>query len=130
MASKDQVTKLDVNMRYTSGTAIDLAGADSCTIVLPVTDGTTVTLTECDTSGGTYTAVDNDFIALNSKDTNLSSALNVVTASDATNASAVIGYVGHKRYLKATVATAVANTSIGIVFGDLRDNPETPSHIS
>ena len=129
MASKEQATTLDISMTYTSGTAVNTAGCEAVACVLPVEEDTTITVTECATSGGTYTAVDEEFVIINELDTNLSKADNVVTASDASSASAIVSYVGKLQYVKFTVATAVADTSIGIIKGALNKSPVAPAWV-
>lgn len=89
-----------------TGTAVDLANADGCVVefnVGTITDGThTPKLTECDTSGGTYTDV--------------AAADQVGTlAALATNTLQKVGYIGTKRYIKAVVTVAGATT--GGIYG-------------
>lgn len=84
----------------TVGNEIDTAGYESITFIPSVgtvTDGTyTPSITECDTSGGTFTAVaDADLIGTESD-----------AALSASNTSARIGYVGKKRYVKFSVVSA------------------------
>jgi hypothetical protein len=82
----------------TSATAIDTysTGYSEIYLLFTVAATGTVTLTECDTSGGTYTAVDSSYI--------LGS-----TALATSDESPIIAYIGNKRYIKATV-TGTGNT--------------------
>jgi hypothetical protein len=58
-------------------------------------------ITECDTSGGTFTAVDSSFL------------IGTPTALTASNTSQRIGYVGKKRFIKASIiSTSVTLGSI------------------
>lgn len=86
-----QTCKADV-----TSAAIDTAGAGSLQIVAMTgayEDTTfTISLTECDTSTGAFSAVDGDSIKL--------------ASTDAAAKVTVIGYSGYKRYIKVAVATA------------------------
>lgn len=106
----------------TTGNAIDTSGYESVTFIPSIgtrTDGTyTPLITECDTSGGSYTAVaDADLIG-----TEAAAALN------ASNTSSRIGYVGHKQFVKFSfVSASTSSGSTGCtciaVLGSARNNP-------
>ena len=95
----------------TTGTAFDLAQYSSATIVLTAgayVDTTFVfTLTECDTSGGTYTDVASTDI--------VGTPISVETTSAAAQVG-IIGYIGDKRYIK-VVATKGGTASTGSIIG-------------
>lgn len=98
----------------TTGSAIDLAGYDAGVNIVffigTVTDGTyTPYITECDTSGGTYTAVADDHLV--KQDPSSSTAPEAQAVLSASNTTSKIGYVGNKRYIK--VALVSASTSSG-----------------
>lgn len=90
-----------------TSSAIDLSNAQSNLIVFAsgaITDGTyTPSLTECATSGGTFTAVDPS---------------NIVGDTSALTASSVrkISYIGSMQYIK-TVLTATGSPATGGYFG-------------
>ena len=91
---------------------VDLQGFDSCTFVIATgsladADATfTVEVQECDTSGGSYTAVANaDLVG--------TEALASFIFSD-DNKCFKVGYVGAKRYVK-IVITPAANASAGLL---------------
>ena len=99
----------------TASSAIDMQGAEGAVFLLhagAIDGGTannvyTILLTECDTSGGSYTTVaDTDTINLQS-----ATVLNGVTD----NSVAKIGYIGHKRYVKASIVSTGFTTAGGIV---------------
>lgn len=102
-----------------TGSEIDLAGYSSAVVVFQPgtkTDGThTPSLTECDTSGGSFTAVSAG---------NLSAALTAL----ASNTAQTVGYLGTKRFIKAVV-TVTGSPATGCVFGAtvVRGNPATLS---
>ena len=132
MSSIDQKTNIKTllalnNAAITSdattvGNEIDTAGFESATFNIQLgvrTDGTyTPAITECDTSGGTFTAVaDADLIG-----TEAEAVLN------ASNTVSRIGYVGHKRYIKLSIVSAstssgVAAASAIIILGHPRYAP-------
>ena len=92
--------------------AVDLQGFDSCTFVIAIgsvadADATfAVEVQECDTSGGTYTAVaDKDLVG--------TEALAGFQFDD-DNECRKIGYVGSKRYVK-LVITPSANASAALL---------------
>ena len=132
MASIDLKTNIDERLALnnaaitsdttTVGNVIDTAGYESLTFIFQVgvvTDGTyTPYITECDTTGGTYTAVDDDFLI----GTEAAAALTV------TNTSSRIGYVGKKQFVKCSfVSTAtssgVAAASAIAILGSPRHAP-------
>ncbi len=78
MASRDIVTDIKV-VAGTEGTAIDTYGFESLVIACLDADAT-FTLTDCDTSGGSYVAVDAQYI---------------IDGGDR-----AVGYAGTKRYVK------------------------------
>lgn len=93
----------------TDGIAVDLQGYDACEFALysgTITDGTyALTILECDTSGGTYTAVDSSQIL---------GAASFVAASDSVVKR--IGYVGYKQFVKLRI-TSTGTTSGGVFKG-------------
>lgn len=105
---------------------IDLAGYDSA--VVEVSYGTvtatnavfTTLLTECATTGGTFTSVaDADLIG-----TELDAGLAAATRTSGTskNVTKRLGYKGSKRYIKVKVSSTItAGTPIGV--NVLRGNP-------
>lgn len=91
----------------TVGNEIDTAGFESCTFIFhsgTITDGDyRVEITECATSGGTFTAVANaDLIGLEA-DTS-------ITDNTDDNQIGTIGYIGALRYVKATVVSTNVTT--------------------
>lgn len=104
--------------------AIDTQGYESCMIEVitgTVTDGThTIKLTECATSGGTYT----DVAAADL----LGSAPAIAAANDDTQYT--FGYIGNLRYLK-VVSTVTGSPSTGayysasVILGNPRHAPST-----
>jgi hypothetical protein len=93
-----------------TGTAVDLQNYESAEIVVEagvITDGThVISLTECDTSGGSYTAVAaGDLIGT---PPTLTSAAGGSTAHK-------FAYKGSKRYLK--VVSTVSGATTGGVYG-------------
>lgn len=124
MAKKEITTSLAQSMAInaqtistdttTTGSAIDLADYDAGVNIIffsgTVTDGAyTPYITECDTSGGTYTAVaDDDLVA---QDPSSSTAPEAQAVLSASNSTSKIGYVGSKQFIK--VAYVSASTSSG-----------------
>ena len=92
-----------------TGTAIDRQGSDGLEIIFQVgayTDGSMTPLIEDSDDNVTYTAVADD----NLTNTEASAALSAAGVSS-------IGYVGFKRYVRATAVTAAASTlSVGASF--------------
>lgn len=80
----------------TAATAIDTNGYGIITFVINAAATGTFALTECDTSGGTYTAVD--------------SADSIIPTISAAGAY-LAGYIGNKRYLKYTLS-GTDNTAV------------------
>ena len=93
-----------------TGSAVGVAGYESvtiCVITGTVTDGTgTFSLTECDTSGGTYTAVDSSDI--------IGTPPVLDTTSTHDNAGFQFGYRGSKAFIK--VVCTMAGTTTGQVY--------------
>jgi hypothetical protein len=132
MASVDLKTNIDEKLALnnaaitsdttTVGNEIDTAGFESVTFIAQlgvVTDGTyTPSITECDTSGGTFTAVvDADLIGTEA-----------AAALTATNTVSRIGYIGKKRYVKFSfvstgTSSGVAAASAVAVLGSPRHAP-------
>jgi len=102
----------------TTGTAVDTLGYEEVFIVIAtgtITDGThTFSLTECDTSGGTYTAVAAADIIAGSTGSGANGAVVDTTAAH-DNALLVFGYRGNTRYLK-VVCTVTGTPSTGGVY--------------
>ena len=92
-----------------TGTAIDRQGSDGLEIIFYVgayTDGSVTPLIEDSDDNVTYTAVAD----ANLTNTEASAALSAAGVSS-------IGYVGFKRYVKATAVTAAGSTlSVGATF--------------
>lgn len=126
MASRDlasdikltQVVVPAVKTTTTTSSAIDTAGYESLTVLFDMGNsgdtlsGTlywTLSLTECDTSGGSYTAVaDADIVGgTNSY---------VIDAPAEDSLAVKFGYIGNKRYVKG-VATATGSHSSGTPIG-------------
>lgn len=104
----------------TVGNVIDTAGFESCTFLFHagvVTDGDyRVEITECATSGGTYTAVaDADLIGLES-------ATSITDDTDDQNIG-TIGYIGKQRYVKATVVSTNVTTGATVAIECILSNP-------
>ena len=102
-----------------TGNAVDVAGYESVTICIltgTITDGTgTWTLTECDTVGGSYTAVAaGDY-------TMTPVVIDTTAAHD--NAGFIFGYIGSKRFIKVVCVLASATTGHVISAGVLLGNP-------
>lgn len=99
----------------TTSAAIDTAsfgGGINIDFILGTrTDGTyTPLITECATSGGSYTAVDDDYLV--KQDTSSSVAPETQAVLNTSNTNSKIGYVGFKRYIKvAIVSTSVTSGS-------------------
>lgn len=95
----------------TTGTAVDLAGFDQAAVVIAagvITDGThTIKLTECDTTGGSYTDVAAG---------DLSGTFTALTSGAGGSATQEVGYLGSKRFLK-VVSTVTGSPSTGGVYG-------------
>lgn len=81
----------------TAGTAIDCQGFDSLEIIVRSsawTDGAfAVNVTECDTTGGSYTAAP------------ASSVLGAGQSIGAANTLAKVGYIGTKRFVKVSIVS-------------------------
>lgn len=97
-----------------TGAAVDLLGYNAAEVIFEVgaiTDGTfTPSITECDTSGGTYTAVTaTDIIGT------------LVAFTTVTPQS--YGYIGSKRYIKAVVTVAGATVGGYCSAGVFRNSP-------
>ena len=98
-----------------TSSAIDMQGFNSAVVVVNsgaiVGSGDyTVSLTECDTSDGTYTAVA------------AGDLIGTFPASLEAASVAKVGYIGTKRYLK-TVTTKNSGTSIAVGIVVLQGNP-------
>ena len=94
----------------TAGVEIDTQGFNSCTFVMQtgaVTAGdATLLIQDSDTSGSGYANVDDDFL----------SGTEASTKLDTANTVSSIGYVGKKRYVKASVVTDnSADLTVGAV---------------
>jgi len=106
----------------TTGTAVDLQNYESAEILVDagvITDGThVISLTECATSGGTYTAV---------AAADLIGTPPTLTSTAGGSSVQKFGYKGSKRYLK--VVSTVSGATTGGVYGAcvVRSNPR---HIS
>lgn len=112
MANKDQATTIECAADYASGDTLDIQGYESATVVLNVKATTSVALQESD-DDSTYTDVDNDFIIVGD-------GAGVATGNDvlyAATGTGVIGYVGKKRYIQATVTDAATDATIVTILG-------------
>ena len=106
-----------------TGNAVGVAGYESVTICIltgTVTDGTgTWTLTECDTSGGTYTAVAAaDYIG---------TPIVITTTATHDNAGFQFGYRGLKPFIKVVCVLAGTTTGQVIAAGVLLSHPRNSS---
>jgi hypothetical protein len=108
MPIKDNATTVQSDITYASGGALDTRGYMSATFVLATINTTAVALTESD-DNSTYT----DVAATNIiKGDGVAGA---IAGNDVTYTAAGtgrIGYVGKKRYVKATVTNAATDTTI------------------
>lgn len=116
MASIDLKTNIDEKLALdnaaittdttTVGNEIDTQGFESVTFITQVgvvTDGTyTPAITECDTSGGTFTAVSDTFLIGTEAD----------AALTASNTVSRIGYVGKKRYVKLSLVSSATKSGV------------------
>lgn len=112
MASKDLKTKLIADARLVSGTTIiDTEGCESVTFIFPAGATTSIALAHGDDSAlSDAAAVHADFI------------IGALSGYDA-DSTVMVGYVGKKRYVRATLTNAEANTSLVCVKSDLRRSP-------
>lgn len=98
-----------------TGEYVDLQGYEEVDVVITtgtITDGThTFSLTECDTSGGSYTAVAAADIIVNASfgGTAANGAVLDTTATH-DNACITFGYIGTKRYIRVVCVTAGSTT--------------------
>lgn len=102
----------------TTGSAIDTAdyngGVNVIFFLGTRTDGTyTPLITECATSGGSYTAVADEYLV--KQDPSSDTAPEAQAVLNASNTTSKIGYVGYLRYIK--VAFVSSSTSSGSVAG-------------
>jgi hypothetical protein len=116
MASIDLKTNIGDNLALnntaitsdttTVGNEIDTAGFESVTFIAQVgvvTDGTyTPSITESDTSGGTFTAVATDFLI----------GTEAAAALTASNTTSMIGCVGKKRYVKFSIVSTATTSGV------------------
>ena len=102
-------------MPYTLETAIDREGYLSAILAASVTEGTTakVSVTHCDTEGGEYKAVPDDFIVVGKDEASF-------TATALVNFD--IDLVGGKRYSKSNVTGPTAAT-YAVALGDPVEAP-------
>lgn len=107
MATKDLASVKRLITVTSGSTIIDTCDFEALTYLLQVQDTTAVTLEHGDESDlSDATTVDADFI--------------IGETSFTATGNAIIGYVGKKRYVRVTVANAVASTSIFAVPEKLR----------
>ncbi len=116
----EQLTDPDTATSTVTSDACDLAGYEGATFAVSFGEsGDTLSgsvywsckLTECDTSGGTYTDVaDTDVIG------NTSNVFGVVNAAADDDNIYCLGYRGSKRYVK-VVVTATGTHSSGTIIG-------------
>ena len=102
-------------MPYTLETAIDREGYLSAILAASVTEGTTakVSVTHCDTEGGEYKAVPDEFIVVGKDEASF-------TATALVNFD--IDLVGCKRYIKINVTGPTAAT-YAVALGDPVEAP-------
>lgn len=99
----------------TTGSAIDTAsfngGVNITFIAGTLTDGTyTPLITECATSGGSYTAVADEYLVAQDPSNTSVIAPEAQAALTASNTVSKIGYIGYLRYIKvALVSTGVTS---------------------
>jgi hypothetical protein len=109
-------TKIDADITVASTDIIDTQGAESLTYLLATINTTSVALVHGDDSAlADVSDVGADFIIVG--DSNGTVVGNDVGYTAATTAQ--IGYVGKKRYVKATITNAATDTTIVTVKGDL-----------
>jgi hypothetical protein len=99
----------------TTGGAISTAGFNggiNIDFILGVrTDGTyTPLITESDTSGGSYTAVADEFLV--KQDTSSSTAPEAQAVLTASNTNSKIGYVGTKPFIKAAIISTSVTSGV------------------
>lgn len=111
----------------TTGSAVDTADFNGGVNIVfqagTLTDGTyTPLITECDTSGGSYTAVDDQYL-VSQDPSDIATAPEAQAALTVSNTVSKIGYVGYKRYIKvALVSTSVTSGgTLGAVVSKLGD---------
>ena len=112
MAMKDQATILKFDATYASGDTLDIKGYQAATVTLPVINTSSVAFQESD-DDSTYTDVDAAFIIVGDGAGTLSGNDVSYTATG----TGVIGYVGKKRYIQATVTNPATDTTIYTVLG-------------
>jgi hypothetical protein len=128
MPNRTQVEELSVSQiivnavktATATSSAVNLAGFDAATIIFDIGNSAdtlsgsvywTLSLTECDTSGGTYTAVAAaDILGW------AGAATYVIDAPAEDTLAVKVGYAGGKQYVKA-VATATGTHSTGTPIG-------------
>lgn len=104
---------------YTSAAAIDREGFDSAVLGAAVTAAGTlaVAVTECDTSTGTFTAVADDRVTVN---TPFAAKTVAIGDTPAWN----LDLIGCKRYIKITItAASSAAATYALALGDPREPP-------
>lgn len=102
----------------TTGAYADMRGLEAWEAVVNVTEATgltsaILTLTECDTSGGTYTAVAADGV-VGAADGDTS-----ITLTDV--GTAKLSYVGNKRYVKAVVTVVATDVDFNLLYVAMPD---------
>jgi len=99
----------------TTGSAVDTADFNGGVNIVfqagTLTDGTyTPLITECDTSGGSYTAVADEYLVAQDPSNTSAIAPEAQAALTVSNTVSKIGYIGYKRYIKvALVSTSVTS---------------------
>lgn len=120
MAKRDMATTIVPDITVASTDIIDTQTAESITYILETVDGTSVAFEDGDDSGLSDAAdVEDKFLIVGD-------AVGAVTGNDVAYdavTTANIGYVGKKRYVRATVTTPATNAAICVVKGDLLLNP-------
>ena len=120
MANKDLATKILADITVASAEVVDVQGAESLTYLLETIDTTNVALEHGDDDALADAAdVPEDFIIVGDATGALSGNDVVYDGVD----TAVIGYVGGKRYVRATITNPATNAAICTVKGDLLKSP-------
>ncbi len=113
-----------------TGEAVDVSGYERVDIVIfsgTITDGThTFSLTECDTVGGSYTAVAAADIVPSATGSGANGAV-LTTTSTHDNAGMVFSYIGHQPFIRVIAISAGTTTGgvfcAGVVCSDARHAP-------
>jgi len=120
MSKKDMATRINPDITVASEDIIDTQGAESLTYILGTKATTNVAFEHGDAANlSDASDVGADFLIV--ADSNGALTGNDVLYDAAVTAN--IGYVGKKRYVKATVTDAATDTTIAVIHGDLLKAP-------